>query len=763
MKICKFLFSFLFVFGSLFALSSTASAADAPNLSSEASSDHIPQVYVKDVSIGDAVSYKAGSTIKGTITLANFSDFDASEIQYEIILVGGFGSNGLPSENYGSITGDASVFLKSKQEKTFDFSYTLPAGLGGESFGLFVRTKLPSGYHLGELFSHHFALTGGSTMLSVLYSSVDTSALDGSSYNSYSLHTGPTIYRDNVPSKAMVRFTLHNTTKNSVTVTPTLDVYLRDVSGRNVYHKVLVGNAISVAAGKDSGDVTIDLPNFEYTPGVYVGVLSFRDADGIERASKIDFRYIVGGDIYTIQSLSSDKSAASQGSTVLLTMGYSGTPQDLYSSSSPRESSQSADVTVSLWNEENLKVGEITESIDFMKSNVHQFQIPLTGDARALRAEVSVSVGGKVVASNNFNLSPEYSGAAELADPIMVILPYILWTTIILVLILILIWIIRKGMHRNIGVLVAFLILLLGALSAYLLTSRSQAFSIMQGRPYTYYTVAGYLPPNVFLSTPTPSKVVPGGSKISVTGHVSYYGCTNSPNQVVMSVWNYDGSEKQSTLTRYVPASCGTNHRLSCYRNNSFDDLFAFTITAPTTPGTYKLYVQANKNNGTEMMTGYEEYIVQGGDTTTTSGSGCSAGQYYCELLKKCILTSASCNTANPDYVPTVINPNIPAAEGPVKLKALGANPPVGNTGYTCKISWDQSFASYDKDTHCTFTGGGTSITFDPSTITAPTFFDSGSLTKDTNYKMSCHEGTNGFAETSEATCRLNWNYKEVN
>jgi hypothetical protein len=144
-------------------------------------------------------------------------------------------------------------------------------------------------------------------------------------------------------------------------------------------------------------------------------------------------------------------------------------------------------------------------------------------------------------------------------------------------------------------------------------------------------------------------------------------------------------------------------------------------------------------------------------------GSGCGTGQYYCELFKQCLPNGAQCNAANPDYTPAVINPNIPATEGPVRLKTLSTNPPIGNPSYTCKISWGDSFASYDKDTHCTFTGGSTSMSFDPTSSDAPTSFTSPALTHDTSYTMSCKEGATGNVIKTETSCRINWNYKEVN
>jgi hypothetical protein len=159
--------------------------------------------------------------------------------------------------------------------------------------------------------------------------------------------------------------------------------------------------------------------------------------------------------------------------------------------------------------------------------------------------------------------------------------------------------------------------------------------------------------------------------------------------------------------------------------------------------------------------------VVTTTTTTTTNGGeecGASSNTYYCELFRKCIPNNEQCNAANPNFEVSDINPNIPATEGPVRLRAsLGANPPIGNTGYTCRVSWVDSFISYDKDTHCTFTATNTLLEFDPASTTAPTFFDATSLTKDTVFKMSCHEGTDFHVQESEAICRLNWNYKEVN
>lgn len=167
---------------------------------------------------------------------------------------------------------------------------------------------------------------------------------------------------------------------------------------------------------------------------------------------------------------------------------------------------------------------------------------------------------------------------------------------------------------------------------------------------------------------------------------------------------------------------------------------------------------------------GNENHISYNWTANIRSGSisGCSGGQYYCEVFRQCVPSGEQCNEANPNYIPwnEDMNKNIPARIGPVSFKsptALVVIPPIGNPGYTCRIAWNNAFASYDTTTLCTFTGPGVNMSFEPASTSSPTFYDAGNIKNDTSFKMTCKDGDMGTPKSTTAICRLNWNYKEVN
>lgn len=197
------------------------------------------------------------------------------------------------------------------------------------------------------------------------------------------------------------------------------------------------------------------------------------------------------------------------------------------------------------------------------------------------------------------------------------------------------------------------------------------------------------------------------------------------------------GAVNSEAAARIGPGTLSGSFGLSCGNVHYFSVIKTRPVTPPTTPTTP---TTSNPNN-------------PGG------GGSCPSGTTWCGTA--CLTSCGGSGT----YVPTVMNTNIPATEGPVKLKTLGVTPPIGNPGYSCRIAWNDAFTSYNTDTHCTFTGtGGVSLKFDPASSTAPLYHDSGALRQESVYKMTCYQGTDTTkTETKETVCRINWNYQEVN
>jgi uncharacterized integral membrane protein len=779
MKTFKVVLPLLLVTLSVGAFAFVAKAADVPSSSRDiqlAQTDDapIPQIYVYDTKL-DKTSYNSGDTIKGSFTVKNSSNSNASGLLYETILVGKFNADGIPAKNYGLVTSDV-PFLSPKEQTTIHFTYKLPDGFGGKDVALFIRTKLASGFHLGEEVSSHFNILGGNAWLDVLYSAMGTGkeGYTESEYNYYSLHAGPTIYSNKAPSQAIISFTIKNENPDAVTVVPTLTIYKNDLSGEKIYQSELKDRMLKVLPGKDTGNTIIALPDFKYTPGIYAGLLSFKDDKGMERSSRIDFRYIVAGDVYTIHSVSADKTTLQANDPFVVTMSYSGTPIDMYSTYAPTEASQPAKVTVAVFNERDEKIAEGTEPVDFAKGTSHNFSFLSSGNAEALRGEVSITTtDGKLISNKSFILSPDYEakhGAPKKEDFAHEM--YIAWIVGGVLVLLLLIFIIKKGLHRNNVFLMIFILACLCGVAAILYPFAVKAFTLLpsdtkSGLIDNTVDSYGWNPQVIYVSAPMDDAVFAPGAPFSIVGHANYWACTNASYDTSISVYNYNDS---GTAIVKIGAQSKSQPMLDYYHHwehadYSFDDYFSYSTKAPVTPGDYKFLIRSTNHSSYENMvsvrTGFQNYKVPG--VGETSGKGCIPGQYFCELFKLCIPYSEACNAANPNYTPSEINDNIPAAQGPVRLKTISPNIPIGNPGYSCTISWTSSFASYDKDTHCTFTGGPTPISFDPSSSTAPTSFTSPALNKDTTYTMSCHEGSNGTVLKAETACRINWNYKEVN
>jgi len=70
------------------------------------------------------------------------------------------------------------------------------------------------------------------------------------------------------------------------------------------------------------------LPTFDNAPGVYAGTITFVDATGASHSPTMEFRYIIGVDIVTIQSVNTGSGVATKGQPVNVSVMYSGAPLD---------------------------------------------------------------------------------------------------------------------------------------------------------------------------------------------------------------------------------------------------------------------------------------------------------------------------------------------------------------------------------------------------------------------------------------------------
>ena len=380
-----------------------------------------PQVYITEVNIGNIRAYKAGDTITGTFTLYNYSDFDVKGTSYNVRLVGGLENNS--NRIYGELKGDNPIDLKSKENKTISFIYSLPRNFSGSDLSIFVQSNASDGFSLGWKTSDPFEVTGGGPYLDILSSSVRVSdgemtsnASSSSTLSSpkfYPTQSAPFIYKDKYPQKAAIQFILENKSKETITVIPSIDISNILGSSSTPYHTELKDQSITVEPNKKSTSIALDLPNFNWAPGVYKGIVSFKNLQGEEQSDRVEFLYTVGGVQYNVVSLSAEETQVQKDGTMHLKMNYSGSPFDTHATDSLQSNIYTAVLDTVLFNEFDEKIGENSENINFVGEQNRTFNIQSLKDARAVRAEVSIVKNNSVINKYDFKLSPDYDAVHD--------------------------------------------------------------------------------------------------------------------------------------------------------------------------------------------------------------------------------------------------------------------------------------------------------------------------------------------------------------
>jgi hypothetical protein len=408
----------LFLFAFTIALPNSAQAFLPPDnvksFEAQARENHSSEVYVTDLNIGDIKTYKVGEVIKGSFVLYNNSDLGVFGLTYDVQAVGGLDT--ASSRVYDVAVGTEKFSLKAMEKRTIPFTYTIPGNFNGENLAILVQGKTSDGLKSGWAVTHPFSVVGGLAQLEVAKSSIEVRGNDSSASSSssrfYQIGSAPFIYQDKYPENAFAQFVLKNTTSETITVVPIVDIAALGKASQNLFHKEYKESVVISGAGETSDSVSLALPNFDWKPGVYEGSVSFKDLQGNERADKIHFKYVVGGEMYNILSLESNMWDATKGVPIQLLMKLEGSPFDMYSDGS-RPSSQVASVYVTLFNEKDGEVVRTSQDIDFLSNPTKIFVVKAGRDAKALRANVEVKKGDVVIGTYAFNLSPEYDAARE--------------------------------------------------------------------------------------------------------------------------------------------------------------------------------------------------------------------------------------------------------------------------------------------------------------------------------------------------------------
>lgn len=516
-----------------------------------------PQVYILDLSL-DKTELKIGETVKGSFTLLNDGDVTESDIYYKVSLDGEY-VDGLSRYTYDSLM-NGPVFLKAKESKKISFSYKVPDSfLNGDNLGIKVRILTRSGAPL-SFADVLIKVTGGSGFASIEKAEV----IIGN--ESFDITAGPTIKEG---EKVLLSYALKNASKGELSFTPVASI--SDLSKPDVVSQQVSGAVISLKSG-ETKTFSLELPNFDYKPGVYFGSVDFVSGTS-KKAPTLPFRYIVGGNIVTIHSVTANVSAVKVGDQFSTTVSFSGQPfdirlEDLGTSSS----TQKYTLAIKITNEKGQVVSEYKGLQDLSMVSAKTFNLIANQPAKALAASVEVWDGEKMITDYKTEISRlEDAGLAfSYSDAL------IMAALIILILAVVIIVLGGRSKSKPLiitgTVMLVVSVVLLGFWFKNSLTQKAEAFST------TSYWSSDPDRRSMSISVNNISDKTPGQS-FSVNGSVSFWACSNGVQSILGDVNNNGGNSRVLS---------GSDVRSTTYYTGYVDFNFN-NFTAPSTAGDYKI------------------------------------------------------------------------------------------------------------------------------------------------------------------------------
>lgn len=557
---------------------------------------NLPLVYVTEVNL-EKDSYKPGETLKGDVVLLSKNKIDANNLSVALYLVedGDVNNTGFSTE----IKKINNISIKLEESKSISFDFVLP-NAGPSNLKIKAQVTMSSGLPLGWEHSKFFNFESTSSFLSLLANRV---SLDNGV--TYPADYGPHIYKDKKPSAISVEALVSNTSSEDITVTPEIVVYKWPKIENAEEAKVRVGQSVLVKKATNNMTISMPLPNFDYDPGVYEGVLYIKDEIGELKVAEIPFRYIVSGDVVTIHSLSTNKGVLTKSEIFDVKAFVTGTPPDLDSDTLVESSGQNVSLELRVFNERNNLVASEIKEISLLSQNDIVFSLTAKKESKSLRGELVVSKDGKEIKRYSSNLSADFSGVQDEVSFLEKYFIYIISVVVIFILYLSYVFVFKKSLT---GKAFVFAVLLsLGSLSY------TQAFILESDTGYNTRTAVGVVKQDVFINRPIEGNVLEYGESFNVEGSVLYPYCSNSGGvNTTIETWitkgdgsildlNSDGNpdykhigiDTALSATSSVFIGCENSRHCWYKPTKNFTDSTPYAISSVMPFGNYRVYIKS--------------------------------------------------------------------------------------------------------------------------------------------------------------------------
>jgi hypothetical protein len=543
------------------------------------------RMQISDVMIEDG-PYQTGDIIEGRFLILNLEERDIGNIYYEILLqdklegFSGDSSRELKTEKYGPIT------VKAEEKKNIPFQIEIPKGVGGELF-LSVKVNLNQTQRLGGTNSKTFEVTGGEKLMAIALNQMVLSNGD-----IHPLGAGPTIYQDKEPKSAQLYVVLGSYSKETQTVYS--EISIRKLGSDEVLQKI-EGEPMIVSVKREgllaeSDKTFIPLPTFDYSPGVYVGELVFKNAQSGKTISETkEFRYIIGGTTASIISITSDKERVDQGESFNLKIDYWGQPVDISGNVDIQKAVTQTKISVLNQKGQEVAVKDLT--LDYNDGGSLRLDFTAEEEAERMKVVILSTLDGKEFLRYEQALSEDFEEQLVMEREDKTPLLVLLWSVIGIIVVVALI-ILIKTLFKNSGPTTLVLILIL--------LPAGIAFADFCA-DYFYVTVTGI--PTITYDTQTNNFIIDPGEEFYVDVTINTRQCDNKPIFATTNVTHNRGSldPEIETLEQIARQSCN-EWEFCAQETYTFTDISSSDrygpFTAPTTPGPYSVDIDVEVLNG---------------------------------------------------------------------------------------------------------------------------------------------------------------------
>lgn len=213
---------------------------------------------------------------------------------------------------------------------------------------------------------------------------------------SYTFSAGPTIYKTAITKAHATSSQLMLTIDSNATSTVTPRIVFSKLRSNSLTQEV-VGKTLSLRPGRNA--FTIDLPTFDYVPGVYIGKLHLQPDTDIDLIKEIEFKYIIDGPSVTVGQM---VFVSQQKGAYVFNLPTFGKPADILtpginaSTTSTTTAAEIYNTTFTFIDSKGRVLTTVTEAIDYTKTTPYALTVAGSKVKHAAKVVIKTTDGQNV-------------------------------------------------------------------------------------------------------------------------------------------------------------------------------------------------------------------------------------------------------------------------------------------------------------------------------------------------------------------------------